>query len=413
MRRIFFVLFSLWLVPVRGGYGEVASSNQAESLSGFQAIYQTGNYDEVIRRLETKESPTSQEALFLGLSYIQLGKQTEAIDAWRRYVRMEPGSEGARDISRFLTLLLQKEAKRTAIERLQQEKTFSPTLELNAIAVFPFTNLGKPEWEPLSKGLAEMIITDLSQVKTLKVVERIKIQAILNELKLSQSGLVDMTSAPRVGKLLGTGKMTTGSFVNLEEEGLRLNATVIQTESGNILTAPEATGASSAFFQLQKTLVFTILCGIGQCPESLDSTTKEAIEKVHTKNLTAIRLYAQGLDLLDQEKYREAARSFFLAVEEDPEFELARKALRETPLFPLDIEAIGTFVEVMDQLEGKSSLSGTIASPETIVIGQGEGAASVWSSFFEKEPIRQIVGPSTLQMIPQNINVPVSVNVNF
>lgn len=333
-RLILFVMLTM-LLPIQGRTEEIGAPETA-----VKRLYQEGRYEEIAHSYKEKEALGPQEALYLGLSHLRLGDQTKAIAAWRKYVQLDPGGEGSREVSKYLTLLLQEEAKRTAREVLQQEKQLAGKIDAKAIAVSPFQNLGQQTYTPLSKGLAEMIITDLSKVKTLKVVERIQIKALLDELKLSQSGLVDAKSAPRVGKLLGAGKITTGSFLDLDQEKLRLDAAVTQTENGKSLTNPEVHGELPAFYQMEKEMVFKILCGIGHCPESLDSRTRDAVGTIHTRNFKAFRLYSQGLEYLDQGKYREASRSFFLAVEEDPEFELARKALIDTPLFPLDMTAM-------------------------------------------------------------------------
>jgi TolB-like protein len=304
------------------------------------ALYQSGDYAKVIELLKAKPGHSVQEALYLGLSYLRLGNKGRAIDAWKEYVRLDPGSEGARDISQYLTLLIREEAKRTTRAIRKQEKITGNIVDPDAVAVSPFRNLGKAAYDPLSKGLAEMIITDLSQVKSLKVVERIQIQALLDELKLSQSGLVDPKSAPEVGKLLGAGKIATGSFLDLDQEKMRLDASIAETEDGKLITSPGVSGKLATFYDLEKSLVFKILCGLGQCPESLDSRTLHAVEAIHTKNFKAFRLYSAGLDFLDKGNYREASKSFFLALEEDPEFNLARRALLDTPRVPFDLTAM-------------------------------------------------------------------------
>ncbi len=399
MRRqlIFFVLFVL-LLPTLGRTEELGRPESAA-----KRLYQEGQYTEIIKSLGGKADVDAQEALYLGLSYLRTGDQSKAIIAWKQYVQIDPGSEGSREVSKYLTLLLQEEAKRTAREILQQEKQIAVgKIDAKAIAVSPFENLGHQTYAPLSKGLAEMIITDLSKVKTLKVVERVQLKALLDELKLSQSGLVDAKSAPRVGKLLGAGKITTGSFLDLDQEKLRLDAAVTQTESGKSLTNSEVHGELPTFYRLEKELVFKILCGIGHCPESLDSQTKAAVETIHTRNFKAFRLYSQGLEYLDQAKYREASRSFFLAVEEDPEFELARKALLDTPLFPLDLTAM-------------------ISGAEKI--GDGGTAILAAGPFFAAPQIpqstdgHQVMAPSIGMLTPPTPSpsntVPVNIRVQF
>lgn len=366
--------------------------------------YQSGSFDKVVDLLVGKEVGDSQEALYLGLSYLRLGNAGKAIDAWKTYVRLNGGREGSREVSQYLTLLIREEAKKHAKEIRQREKTLSTgELDPSAVAVSPFQNLGSQEYEPLSKGLAEMIITDLSQVKTLKVVERIQIQALLDELKLSKSGLVAKETGPRIGKLLGAGKITTGSFLDMEQEKMRLDAAVAQTEDGKVLTSPEVTGELSTFYQLEKVLVFKILCGLGHCPESLDSRTKSKVETIHTKSYKAFYLYSEGLDYRDKGKYREASRSFFLALEEDPQFMLARKALLETPLFPMDLFAIASGGEALAQGEnGMLAVLPPPVAPITPNLVVTKGAQNVTVPQISQQPVE-----------PVTVTTPVSIQVGF
>lgn len=309
-------------------------------LKVLRGLYQNAQYAEIVKDLGEEGAWRADESLYLGLSHLRLGNSEKAIRAWKRYVTLEKGSEGGRKINQYLTLLRQQHAKQEARRLIAQEKSLSENLDAKAIAVSLFQNLGRAEYARLSKGLAEMIITDLSQVKALRVVERIQIQAILNELKLAESGLVDKSSAARVGKLVGAARVTTGSYVDFDAEKIRLDAAVSRTETGKLLTASEASGALATFYELEKTLVFKILCGIGYCPESLESRERLAVEKIHTKNFKAFEHYSEGLALRDQGEYVEAARAFSFALEEDPTFDLARKALLETPIAEFDLAAM-------------------------------------------------------------------------
>jgi len=400
-RHLYFFALLILFTPILGWGAEMGAPD-----TEVKRLYQEGRYAEIIQAYEGKEGSGPQEALYLGLSHLRTGNPSKAIAAWKQYVRLGGGSEGSREVSKYLTLLLQEEAKRTAREILQQEKQLAGKVDARAIAVSPFENLGQQTYAPLSKGLAAMIITDLSKVKTLKVVERVQLKALLDELKLSQSGLVDAKSAPRVGKLLGAGKITTGSFLDLDQEKIRLDAAVTQTESGKALTNPEVHGTLPTFYQLQKELVFKILCGIGHCPESLDSQTKAAVETIHTKNFKAFRLYSQGLEYLDQGKYREASRAFFLAVEEDPEFELARKALLDTPLFPLDLTAMISGAEAIG--DGGSAILSTATVFAAPQVPEGSTGHQVMAP-----SMGMLVPPATGSGAGAPSTVPVRIDVQF
>ena len=103
--------------------------------------------------------------------------------------------------------VINQEEKDWAKKAIQQEKALTSqgvTSTPNSIAVLSFNNRsGQNKLTPLQKGLAVMLITDLVKVEQLRVVERVKIQALLDELELGSSGLVNTKTAPRVGKLLG------------------------------------------------------------------------------------------------------------------------------------------------------------------------------------------------------------------
>ena len=64
------------------------------------------------------------------------------------------------------------------------------------LAVSYFDNHAKDvKYEALRKGLAEMLISDLSTSKDLKVVERERLNDVLNEISLQQSKFFDQKLA--------------------------------------------------------------------------------------------------------------------------------------------------------------------------------------------------------------------------
>ena len=72
---------------------------------------------------------------------------------------------------------------------------------------------GDPKYQVLSKGITAMIITDLASIPGLKVLERSRIQKLIDEIKLSQSGLVDEEGiAVRAGKIMKAEKMVMGNY---------------------------------------------------------------------------------------------------------------------------------------------------------------------------------------------------------
>lgn len=68
------------------------------------------------------------------------------------------------------------------------------------------------------------------------VVERQKLQCILEELKLSQMGLIDSSSAKQVGKMLGADLLLTGTLAFVGEK-CNANIRIIDSETGLITAA--------------------------------------------------------------------------------------------------------------------------------------------------------------------------------
>ena len=82
------------------------------------------------------------------------------------------------------------------------------------VAVMYFTDgaIGKAhdDLAPLSGGISDMMITDLSANTKIRVVERDNLKKLMDEQNLSTGGRVDQETAVKVGKLLGVHHMIFG-----------------------------------------------------------------------------------------------------------------------------------------------------------------------------------------------------------
>src|SRR5215475_8911258 len=86
--------------------------------------------------------------------------------------------------------------------------------QARTVAVAYFDNTSKdPELEPLRKGLADMLITDLAHLKSIKVVERDRLNEVLKEIKLSKSAFIDPATAQKLGKGLAAEYLMTGGYL--------------------------------------------------------------------------------------------------------------------------------------------------------------------------------------------------------
>ena len=131
----------------------------------------------------------------------------------QQYAREDPEGASARDVPKTLTLLSSAQLQQEVASAVAREKeVVSSPPEPGSIAVQAFVNQGDASYRAMAKGLAAMIIADLSKVPGLKVLEREKVQLLVNEAKLGDSGLADTQSAVRSGRLMRAEKVVVGNF---------------------------------------------------------------------------------------------------------------------------------------------------------------------------------------------------------
>lgn len=200
------------------------------------------------------------------------------------------------------------------VQKPVKEKTAATVYDQapKTLVILPFENnsVTDPEYyDPLTKGLSAMLITDLSNnVSTLKLIERDKIQSLLKEIALSQSGSIDKSTAIRAGKILGAQATTFGSFMVIEKQ-VRIDARIVKVETSEVLMAESILGRSDNFIDLERELAAKIA-------KSLNSTFKPKTE-TSTSDINAALYFSKGLAAYDNGDVAEAERMFKKSVELD------------------------------------------------------------------------------------------------
>jgi len=183
------------------------------------------------------------------------------------------------------------------------------------MAVLPFENnsVTDPDrYSPLSKGLSAMLITDLKNSSTsLQLIERDKIQALLKEIALGQSGSVDQSTAVRAGKILGAQSIVFGSFMVLGNQ-VRMDVRIIKVETSEVMMAESIVGDSGGLINLAMDLA-------GKIARSMKVGFKPPQVKSEG-DINAALYFSKGLDALDKGDKKEARRLFSKAIELDPAY---------------------------------------------------------------------------------------------
>jgi len=106
------------------------------------------------------------------------------------------------------------------------------------------------QYEALSKGISDLLITDLAANKGIRLVERDRIEELLREQDLAQTPRIDNATAARLGRTLGARHMIKGSFVVDQRGTMRLDAHAVNVETTGIDHVESVTGRSEDVLQL-------------------------------------------------------------------------------------------------------------------------------------------------------------------
>ena len=202
----------------------------------------------------------------------------------------------------------------------------TPNPDAKRIAIIYFDNgSDNKELSRLRKGLADMLISDLSKIKMLNVIERARLEEILKEQKLNNSKEFDASTATKVGKLLGVQYILTGSFFEIAGS-LRVDARIIDVETGKIVKSDGVDGATPTFFDLEKKLAAKIAGGLN-VDMAVENTVASKTETSVTYQTSL--LYSDGLDQMDKGETSKAIETFKKVLKSNPDFLPAQQALNK------------------------------------------------------------------------------------
>lgn len=298
-----------------------------------RAQYNLNEYDAAIATLEPihRHDPgNATAALYLGLSHEAKDDIPAAEAAYERYLTTDSKSDMARHLRGRLIYLRDNTIRSQAKEAVKLESTMKlDTTGPMVVAVLPFTvsGPGSDSLEALGKGMAAAISYDLFQVKSIKVVERLRLNSIFEELALADSGITDPKSSPRVGRLVGANQLVNSGLKFLPNHDVSIQSGVIRTRDAAYKPALLTENQFERLWQVQKDITFAV---IGQLGILLTPEERNAIEKIPTRNLEAFMAYSRGIESMDRGDYEEANAQFQQAAKLDPGFEQAKAMQSES-----------------------------------------------------------------------------------
>ncbi|HVX39010.1 MAG TPA: CsgG/HfaB family protein [Gemmatimonadaceae bacterium] len=106
------------------------------------------------------------------------------------------------------------------------------------VAVLPFDNnsIGKDhaDYDGVGKGIQDLLITDMASNARIRLVDRERIQKVLDEQGMVKAGQIDEATAVKLGKLLGAQYFVWGGFLADAKGNMVITAHATSGQSGQI-----------------------------------------------------------------------------------------------------------------------------------------------------------------------------------
>jgi len=259
------------------------------------------------------------------------GQHDDAAAVYRDFLAATPEGPGVGAVRARQLLALRAGATASARQALAREAELSQEpADPQTVAVLPVQVVGDTIYRPLSRGLAQMLTSDLALLERFRMVERMRLGALLDEMALSQTDRVDAATAVRVGRLMQAGSMVQGLAMIRSEQDARIEASVVRGTS-EVSDPTRTQGGLRDLLRLEKDLVIGLAERMGY---TLSAAERQAILENGTQNLAAFLAYSRALEAEDRGDYQAAAGYYREAVQADPGFTQARDGAAATGMVP-------------------------------------------------------------------------------
>ena len=174
--------------------------------------------------------------------------------------------------------------------------------EESVIAVLRFENKSTfDRLDPFEVALPYMLISDLSKISSIQLVERDKIDKLMAETGLAEKELMNPATMQRAGKALGADFIITGSFQEEIESGmaiedmceseLNLSVQVRNVANGKIVKEIKVSGKTKEFFKIEKEAVKALIKVLNM---SVSAGERKEVDSISSQSLEAVLHFGRG-----------------------------------------------------------------------------------------------------------------------
>ena len=180
-------------------------------------------------------------------------------------------------------------------------------------------------FDALSVGIQQMLLTELEQNSSLRIIERSRMREVLAEQDLAASGRVDAETAAKVGKALGARYAITGVFIDLNGN-FRMDGRIVDVETTEILKTAQVQDRFDNLFTMLFDLAGKITDDVNLPP--LPKQVRETRRAMEVP-AEAVTLFSHAQVFEDQGRKDKAEELYRQIVKDYPQMVQAQEALRQ------------------------------------------------------------------------------------
>ena len=260
--------------------------------------------------------------LIIGECLESAGDYEEALNLYAQFLFEHGDTPGAQAVEGRRVIALQLQARGMARAAVENEANLGAA-EPETVGVLPFIVDGDPAYESLSVGLAHMLTTDLALLRRFPLVERVQLDALLQEMELAPE-LMDPATAARTGRLMRASRMILGTVSVPSGARAQLGGNIV-LETGELVEPLTMEGELENILSMEKDFALQIAENLGY---QLSEAERQRILENQPGSLMAFLAFSRGLEAEGMGDYEAAATFYNEALVADPQYGEAQAKLR-------------------------------------------------------------------------------------
>ena len=189
-----------------------------------------------------------------------------------------------------------------------------------AVSVHDFSvESEKRQYTHIGKGVSRLVAMELRKADNVKLIEREKLNAVLEEQRFALSGMANEETLMEIGKLLTADYLVLGEIIDMAGPVL-ITVRMVDAGTGEVVWDGSLTEELEAYDYIGSYFASSILDELGSKVE--ESTVKKVAAKKKKDAETVIKI-SEGIDAYDRQETEEAKKALSEARVLDPANEVA------------------------------------------------------------------------------------------